>query len=150
MIIGIGTDIIEIERIKKVLNKSSKEQFIKRILNQTEINLYQSKMDSFGIEQLAIFIAGRWALKEAISKSLGCGIGEYCSFHDITISNELKGRPVADLTGNAKNYCQNLIDSKMEANASNQSNDDNKEFNIFVSISHEKNYATAIAVIENI
>ena len=143
MIIGIGTDIIEIERIKKVLIKNTKQQFIRRILNQSEIELYQDKMNAFNTEQLAIFIAGRWALKEAISKCLGCGIGENCSFHDIIVSNEEKGRPLAKLKGDAKNYCLSLMKTKFNIN-----NQKYNDFQLLVSISHEKNYATAMAVIE--
>ena len=122
-IIGIGNDIVEIGRIRNALGKHG-EAFVRRLLTPGEIALAGSKYDP------VIFYAGRWAAKEACAKALRCGIGEKCSFTDITVLNNENGAPEITLTGNALNSFQQLGGS-----------------NIFLSISHEKDYAVATVVI---
>ena len=78
----IGTDIIQINRIEKALEKFG-DTFKHKFLNESEIKRAK-KIES---------IAGLWAAKEAISKALGCGIGAELSFHDITINKNEKGAP---------------------------------------------------------
>ena len=78
----IGTDIIQISRIEKSLEKFG-EKFKTKFLNESEIQLVK-KTES---------IAGFWAAKEAIAKALGCGIGAELSFHDIIIEKDHRGAP---------------------------------------------------------
>ncbi len=78
----IGTDIIQIKRIEKLLEKYP-DSFKQRFLNEDEIRRAK-KIES---------IAGLWAAKEAISKALGCGIGAELAFHDIHISKDARGAP---------------------------------------------------------
>jgi len=78
----IGTDIIEIKRLERPLEKFG-DKFKARFLNPSELKL------SMKIESLA----GYWAAKEAISKALGCGICSELRFHDIIISKTHKGAP---------------------------------------------------------
>lgn len=87
----IGTDIIQIARIEKALDKFG-DAFKNKFLNESEIKRAK-KIES---------IAGLWAAKEAISKALGCGIGAELSFHDITINKNEKGAPSFILTPNAQ------------------------------------------------
>lgn len=87
----IGTDIIQISRVEKLLEKFG-DKFKQRFLHNEEIQIVQ-KTES---------IAGFWAAKEAISKALGCGIGSELAFHDIIISKNQKGTPVFVLRGEAK------------------------------------------------
>lgn len=87
----IGTDIIQISRVDRLLNKYG-ETFKERFLLPEEINIL-TKTES---------IAGFWAAKEAISKALGCGIGATLSFHDIIISKNNRGAPVFKLTEDAQ------------------------------------------------
>ncbi len=87
----IGTDIIQIKRIEKALEKFG-DTFKNKFLNESEIKRIQ-KLES---------IAGLWAAKEAISKALGCGIGKELSFHDITITKNKKGAPSFTLTPTAQ------------------------------------------------
>lgn len=87
MIIGIGTDIIEISRIKKV-NKD--HRLAKRILADEEFDKYMNiKNDARKTE----FLAGRFAVKEAYSKALGSGIGRAISFKEIKCLNDSHGKP---------------------------------------------------------
>lgn len=85
MIIGIGLDMIEIERIAKVVRKHPK--FVARVLTLSERKAYERLSDERKIE----FLAGRFAAKEAYAKARGTGIGKL-SWQDIEISDE-NGKP---------------------------------------------------------
>ena len=86
MIYGIGTDIVNIDRIQKIILKN-REGFIKRVLTEHEQALFSNKADS------AAFCAKRFAAKEAFSKALGTGIGRVVSFQDLTVRNNDNGKP---------------------------------------------------------
>lgn len=87
MIRGIGTDIIEIKRIKKV-NKD--HRLARRILAAAEYDKYINfKNESRQTE----YLAGRFAVKEAYSKALGSGIGEKIAFNEICCMNDSQGKP---------------------------------------------------------
>ncbi|PEE40027.1 holo-ACP synthase [Bacillus pseudomycoides] len=88
MIIGIGIDIIELNRIEKMLD--GKLKFMERILIEEERSV-ASKLKG---NRLVEFVAGRFAAKEAYSKALGTGIGKEVSFLDIEIKNDDRGKPV--------------------------------------------------------
>ena len=86
MIYGIGTDIVSIERVQKILNKN-RDGFINRVLTEHEKALFANKSDS------AAFCAKRFAAKEAFSKALGTGIGRIVSFQDLTVRSNENGKP---------------------------------------------------------
>lgn len=86
MIFGIGTDIVSIERVQKILNKN-RDGFINRVLTEHERALFLNKADS------AAFCAKRFAAKEAFSKALGTGIGRVVSFQDLTVRSNENGKP---------------------------------------------------------
>ena len=86
MIYGVGTDIVNIDRIQKIILKN-REGFIKRVLTDHEQALFANKADS------AAFCAKRFAAKEAFSKALGTGIGRVVSFQDLTVRNNDNGKP---------------------------------------------------------
>ena len=121
MIIGIGNDIIEIDRVRRALKN---EHFIKRVYTLKE----QRYCESRG-RQAAASYAVRFAGKEAFFKALGTGI--ICSLTCVEIINDDLGRPYINLTGRA---------AKLAA----QMNIDN----IHISLSHSKNYATASCILE--
>ena len=87
----IGTDIVEIDRIGRSLEKFG-DSFKRRFLSADEMILAKR------VESLA----GFWAAKEAVSKALGCGIGSRLSFHDIIISKDPMGAPQFRLTAEAQ------------------------------------------------
>jgi len=87
----IGTDIIQIERIDKLVKRYG-IKFKQRFLSPKEI----------AVARRIETIAGFWAAKEAISKALGCGIGAQLSFHDIIIAKNHKGAPYFKLTKEAQ------------------------------------------------
>ena len=86
MIYGIGTDLVNIDRVKKILSKN-RDGFIKRVLSEHEQALFKNKSDS------AAYCAKRFAAKEAFAKALGTGIGRVVSFQDLTIRNNENGKP---------------------------------------------------------
>jgi len=121
MIIGIGTDIIEINRIEKVMIRTS--SFLEKSFTQNEIEYFKLK----GLK--GNVIAGNFAAKEAISKAIGTGFRGF-GLKDIEVLRDELGKPVVNLS--YKIY--KLLDIK--------------EFNIHVSISHSKENAIAYAVME--
>jgi len=121
MIIGIGTDIIEIERIEKVINRTN--SFIEKSFTNNEIEYFKSK----GLK--GNVIAGNFAAKEAISKAMGTGFRGF-GLKDIEVLRDKLGKPIVKLSD--KIY--ELLDIK--------------EFNIHISISHSKENAIAYAVME--
>ncbi len=121
MIVGIGTDIVQIARLAQSLEKIGTRAFTPK-----ELAYAESFRDS------AAHLAGRWAAKEALAKALGCGFGGKCSWQDIEIVNDDSGKPVMALTGAARETFTALGGRK-----------------IHLSISHEKDYATAFVILED-
>jgi len=118
MIQGIGTDITDISRIKKLMDEQG-QRFLDKILSTEEISLIPEK----GSEH---FTAGRFAAKEAIVKALGRSF----QFSGLSILNDKSGKPYVNnpdfISGNEKGVI------------------------FHISISHEKDYATAVAIIEKV
>lgn len=93
MIIGVGTDLVEIVRVKEYLEGKSGHRFAERVLTPGERMLAASKGRRF-----AEFTAGRFAAKEAVVKALGTGIGAVTGFQDIEVLPGPLGRPEAVLS----------------------------------------------------
>ena len=126
-ILGIGIDIINNKRIKQSI-KSNK--FKKRIYSSKELKLSEKTKDKVA------FFSKRFAAKEAFSKALGTGFSSNLNFKDIQIINDKKGMP---------RYVENkkiikIVKKKYKI----------KKFNSFLSISDEKDYSTAFAIIQSI
>jgi len=124
-IVGLGTDIAEIERVEKALGRSG-EPFAQRILTQAEFEKFLT------LKQQGRFLAKRFAAKEAASKALGTGIALGVSFHDFEITNDELGKPVLSLSGKASE----LAKQKQVAH-------------IHLSISDERHYAVATVILES-
>lgn len=86
MIKGIGIDAVELDRMKKIIER--RPQFVSRILTEAEQDLYEKHSPHRQVE----FLAGRYACKEAFSKAWGTGIGEV-SFQDLEILRTEAGSP---------------------------------------------------------
>jgi len=123
MIYGIGTDIIEVERIRKFIDKG--EAFKERIFTQKEKEYSDSHRDP------APFYAARFAAKEAFVKALGTGFIEGIWFDQIEVYHLDRGKPEIRLLGKAKEIADEKGIKK-----------------IFISISHVKEWANAVAVLE--
>jgi len=118
---GIGTDIVECDRIAKMIDKHD-EMFIKRVYTPKEIEYCAARKSA------TQHYAGRWAAKEAILKAMGTGWAKGVAWTDIEIRNEMGGAPKVRLGGGARELCEKkgITD-------------------ILVSISHCESYATAHA-----
>ncbi|KEI06900.1 holo-ACP synthase [Clostridium botulinum] len=122
MIIGIGTDIVEIERIEKAINRNP--NFITKLFTKNEIEYFKSR------NMRPEFVAGRFAAKESVSKALGTGFRGF-EFKDIEIENNILGKPMVNLKGKAKK-----MDKKWD------------NYKIHLSISHGRENAIAYAILE--
>ena len=121
MIVGIGNDIIEIERVEKAI---SKEGFIAKVYTQREIeNIVKrgNRTETY---------AGIFSAKEAISKAIGTGVREF-TLTDLEILNDDLGKPYVIVSDKLKK----IIQRKKE------------NYQIEIAISHSKKYATAMAII---
>ncbi len=88
MIIGIGLDIVELDRVRDLLAR--KPKFANRILTPEEMEIFEGLGERRRIE----WFAGRFSAKEAFSKAVGTGIGKGLSFQDISIIQEKSGKPI--------------------------------------------------------
>ena len=122
-IYGIGTDIISVDRIKRLINK---KLFLKRLFSKEEINKCSKLLSSNNC------YAKRFAAKEAFSKALGTGISNGINFNEIIVMNEKNGKPFIKLQGKT----MQLIKKKFK-----------KKPKIALSLSDEKKYAVAFVTI---
>ncbi|WP_178024152.1 holo-ACP synthase [uncultured Paenibacillus sp.] len=132
MIFGIGHDIVEIERIQRLLSKSIGERLRQRILTAAELELPGQAA------RPAEFLAGRFAAKEAVSKAFGCGIGQVLSFTDMEILPDANGKPAVTLTREAWERLGLPAAGRPEGGG----------YAIHLSITHERQLASAFAVVE--
>jgi holo-[acyl-carrier protein] synthase len=102
VILGIGSDLIDIRRIEKTIERFG-DRFIQRIFTPVE----QTKADSRA-ERIATY-AKRFAAKEACSKALGTGFRRGTYWRDMGVVNLASGRPTLELTGGARKHLENLV-----------------------------------------
>lgn len=122
MIVGLGTDIVEIVRIGKMIERHG-EMFLRRVFTDDEIAYCQRRKESYE------HFAGRWAAKEAVMKTLGTGFIRGISWQDIEISAKTSGKPTVSLHGGAREHAKALgIDE------------------VLITISHCRAYATATSI----
>ena len=127
MILGIGIDIIDIRRIKKIIIKYG-DRFLKKCFLQTEIHKSENRRNTIQS------YAKRYAAKEACAKALGTGLAKGVYWKDIEVSNNNLGKPILTLHNKA-------------AKILNQISSNNTR--IEVSLSDEKNYAISNVIIFN-
>ena len=100
-IYNIGTDLIEVKRIERIIGKYP--SFLKKIYTDSEINYCRQK----GKVSYECF-ASRFAAKEAVAKSLGQGIGRNVFFKEIEIRNNMDGKPFIAFSGMTLSYAKRL------------------------------------------
>jgi holo-[acyl-carrier protein] synthase len=125
MILGIGIDIIEVERIQASYEKFG-ERFLNRILHPNEINYCLSHRVP------GPFLAARFAAKEAISKAFGTGIGAQLGWQDVEVGRKDSGEPFVIFHEKAK-----VLLKARNART------------VFISLSHTQIHATAVAILES-
>lgn len=108
MILGIGTDLANIERIQRTLDRFG-DRFRNRVFTEIEQRKSERRRDVAGT------YAKRWAAKEACSKALGTGLRMGISWKDMAVSNLRTGQPVMHLTGWAKERLDSMTPPGHEA-----------------------------------
>ncbi len=122
MIVGLGTDIIEIVRIGQMVERHG-EQFLQRVFTEEEVRYCQRRKECYQ------HFAGRWAAKEAVMKTFGTGWTRGVGWKDIEVTTKRSGQPIVTISGSARDYAEKLgIDE------------------VLVSISHCRAYAMATAI----
>jgi holo-[acyl-carrier protein] synthase len=116
---GVGIDIIEVSRIRNIIEKYG-DKFFQRILTDKEITYCKS------FKYPELHFAGRFASKEAYSKAIGTGISKEFGWKDIEILNDEKGKP----------YVNHLKESEFSC------------YKFEISISHTKDYGCAVVICE--
>ena len=123
-IYGLGTDIVSINRIKKILKN---KKFIKRVFNQIEIKKCKTYLNN------ANCLAKRFAAKEAFAKALGTGIAKGINFNEIIVYNIKSGKPNIKLSGDTKKIVKKIFNKS--------------KFNVFLSLTDERSFAIATVII---
>ena len=122
MILGVGTDIIEIDRIKNAIDNTL--GFLEKVFTKREVE--ERSKNTLRVES----VAGNFAVKEAVSKAVGTGIRGF-SFRDIEVFRDELGKPIV------------RVSSKIEEVIKS------KDYLFNVSISHNKTMAIAFVVLED-
>ena len=126
-ILGIGVDIVENDRVK---NSIKNFKFKKRIYSTNELK--QSSL----LKNKASYFSKRFAAKEAFAKALGTGFRNGLNFNDIEVINDKMGKPYFTKT----KKITKLVQKKFKV----------KNFNCFLSISDNKDFSTAFAIIQSV
>ena len=125
MIVGMGSDIVDVRRINNIINKYGKK-FKKKCFTKIEIAKSEKRSNSVNS------YAKRYAAKEACAKALGTGLASGVFWKDISVENNVLGKPFIQLTGTALDRFNQLSHNKCS---------------ILVSLSDEKKYAIANVII---
>ena len=124
-ILGIGVDIIKNKRIKSLLKNKN---FIKRTFGKKEVQLSKK------ISNKDLYFAKRFAAKESFAKALGTGFRNNLNFKDIEILNDKVGKPYYFKS----TKINNIVRQKFNI----------KKYNLFLSISDEKDYSIAFTIVQ--
>ena len=128
MILGIGSDIIDIRRIQRTLERFG-ERFVERVFTETE------RRKSDGRENRAASYAKRFAAKEACSKALGTGFRDGVFWRDMGVVNLSSGKPTMQLTGGALERLAAITPNGMRAQIDLSLTDDEPQAQAIVIIS---------------
>jgi len=121
MVVGIGIDIIEIERIKSSVDKFG-DHFLNKIFTKNELEYSLTKANKYQ------HLAARFAAKEAVAKALSTGWNKEFRFKDIEIKNQSNGMPVVELFGQLKKFLS--VDKDLK-----------------ITMSHSDHYVTCFAIL---
>ncbi len=125
-ILGIGVDVIRNSRIKSLLNNKS---FINRTFSKSELK------NSKKISNKTNYFAKRFAAKESLAKSLGTGFRNKLNFKDIEILNNKVGKPYFSKSIKI----DNIVIKRFKT----------KKYDLFLSISDEKEYSVAFTILQS-
>ncbi len=123
MVVGLGVDIVEVERIRKALE--DQPAMIRRVFTRPEAEYCTGRKNQYQ------HFAGRFAAKEAALKALGTGWAEGIRWRDVEVSSEPSGKPLLHFHGRAREVFDSLDAST-----------------IFLTITHARAYAVAVVMLE--
>ena len=126
-IFGIGVDIVENNRFKKLIKK---KKFINRICSSKEITIFKKKNNKI------LYLSKRFSAKEAFVKALGSGFRNKLCFNDISILNDKRGKPYFSFNQKIKNILKN----KYKLN----------KFKVHLSLSDEKKHSVSYVILQKI
>lgn len=124
MIVGIGIDIVAVERIAASIERHG-ERFLKRIYTEAERAYCSAMRDS------AVHYAARWAAKEALLKAIGTGMRQGVKMSEAEVLKLETGQPVMELSGRAKEIADGLGAQR-----------------VHVSLTHDAGNAAAVVILE--
>lgn len=124
MILGLGVDIVEVQRIRSALKNA--ERMVNRVFTAEEIRYCSDRKKKFQ------HFAGRFAAKEAALKALGTGWQRGITWKDVEVSSNKLGKPELTFHGKAKRIFQELGARQTQ-----------------LSITHAQEYALAVVILEN-
>ena len=120
-VLSIGIDIVELRRIRAVYERHTR-RFVERVYTPEERRRLEVLRDPIP------YLAGRWAVKEAVFKVLGTGLSGGVTWHDVNVLRQPSGAPEARLSGKAAMWAEAMGLKR-----------------VLISISHGKEYAVAVA-----
>lgn len=123
-IVGLGTDIVEIERMQEALTRSRK--LAERVLTTNELAVFEASQQGYR------FLAKRFAAKEAAVKALGTGIGNGISWQQMEVTNDEWGKPALSVSGTFAQRCAALGVTKLH-----------------LTLADERHYAVATVILED-
>jgi holo-[acyl-carrier protein] synthase len=129
MILGIGSDVVEIERVRNVMMRHG-QSFVDRCFTLSEQKLADGKKDQ------AKFWAKQFAAKESVVKALGTGFRSPIRWHDIEVLRDQLGRPIVTLNSGALQVANTFCSV------------DNTSWRFHLTLSDEKNIAIAFSIFE--
>ena len=132
MILGLGCDIVQVSRFAK--GEAFLLRFIKKYFTEREFKELERKIKLQDIATLTLAVATRFAAKEAVSKSLGSGFQKGITLKDVEIVHNASGKPIVNL------YNKALVQAYYISN--------NQEFKMHLTLSNEREYVNAVAVLE--
>lgn len=132
MILGLGCDIVQVSRF--LSDEKFLLRFIKKYLTDKEIDELNKSNKLKNIEEFRVAVATRFAAKEAVSKALGSGFQNGITLKDIEILHNQLGCPFVNL------YNKALMQALCQS--------DNRSFKMHITLSNEKEYINAVAVME--
>ncbi len=124
-ILGVGVDLIENKRIAKLIKKKI---FLRRTFSKNEINFSKKTVNKTN------FFSKRFAAKESFAKSIGIGFRNNLKFVDIEIFNDIKGKPYFKINKKVDNIIKKIFKIK--------------NYNLFLSISDERDHSIAFTILQ--
>ncbi|MBN1809696.1 MAG: holo-ACP synthase [Planctomycetes bacterium] len=126
MIIGVGIDVLEVERVRKILERWG-DRFLRRILVDSEIEYCKRHTNP------APQVAGRIAAKEAFFKATGLGLAGGMSWRHVAVGREATGKPYLELDGRAREVIEEI-----------------GAVTVHLTLSHESTMASAVVILEGL